>query len=262
LCPAALISEHPRSAEPGVVSFEIRKITGLLWVAAAIVLALGIARELAVYFLGTETFVGDLRHFALDRERNLPTWYGTLTMAAASGLLAILAALSHSHDPRNRLAWSLLAIIFILLSLDEAASFHEALDAVLRDSFQLSGFLTFPWVIIAAPLVLALGVFLIPFLLRLPRRTAVRFFIAGAIFLSGALGLEFIGGYYASIGGWEYLPFKILSAAEECLEITGMTLFVTSLLQHLAKSAPEMQIALHHRRQHREGASSARSGTT
>jgi hypothetical protein len=64
-------------------------------------------------------------------------------------------------------------------------------------------------------LLVALAIYFVPFMLRLPRPTAVRFFIAGAIFVSGAFGMEFIGGYFVSIGGEDYLPYRIASAFEE-----------------------------------------------
>lgn len=236
-----------RPAGPGIVPLDICKIATLLWLATAIVLGLGILREVIVHIIGTETALKDLRHFALDAEHSLPAWYESFTMAAASGLLAIMAALSRHHDPRNRLPWLVLAGAFILMSIDEVVSFHEVSIAPLRNALNLSGFLYFSWVIIAAPVLLALAVFFIPFMLRLPRRTAVRFFVAGAMFVGGAFGLEFVGGYYVSTGGFESLPYKIAAICEECLEISGMTLFVTSVLQHLADTTPMLQIAMHDR---------------
>ena len=236
-----------RPMEPGAVSLDIGRIATLLWLATAIVLGLGIVREIVVHIVGTGTALQDLRHFALDAEHSLPAWYESFTMVAASGLLAIMAALSRGHDPRNRLPWTILAVIFILLSIDEVVSFHEVSITPLRNAFNLTGFLYFSWVIIAAPVLLALAIFFIPFMLRLPRRTAVRFFVAGAMFVGGAFGLEFVGGYYVSTGGFESLPYKIAAICEECLEISGMTLFVTSLLRHLADTAPVLQIAMHDR---------------
>ena len=233
-----------RPTGPGVVALDIGKIATLLWLATAIVLGLGILREVVVHIIGTGTALKDLRHFALDAEHSLPAWYESFLMAAASGLLAIMAALARHRDPRNRLQWMLLAVIFILMSIDEVVSFHEVSIVPLRNAFNLSGFLYFSWVIIAAPVLLALAIFFIPFMLRLPTRTAVRFVAAGTLFVAGAFGMEFVGGYYASIGGMDYLPYKIAAVCEESLEITGMTLFVTSLLQHLADTEPLLQVAI------------------
>jgi len=218
-------------------------VTRLLWVAAAIIIGLGLLREVTLHIIGTETALKDLRHFAFDAEHSLPTWFEALVMAAASALLAILAALSSGRDPENRFHWSLLAVVFLLLSIDEAVAFHETTVAPLRQALNLTtGFLYFSWVIIAAPLLLATGIYFIPFLLRLPRPTAIRFAIAGGLFVAGAFGLEFVGGYLYSKGGFDYPAYEIAATAEECLEIVGVTLFVSSLLRHLSECAPVLQI--------------------
>jgi hypothetical protein len=223
---------------------DLGKIITLLWLATGLVLGLALLREILVTVIGTGTALKDLRHFALDAEHSLPAWYESFLMLACAGLLGVLAALARHDDPRNRLSWMLLAMIFVLMSIDEVVAFHEVSMRPLRETFHLTGIFYFSWVIIAAPLLVALAIYFVPFMLRLPRPTAVRFFTAGAIFVSGAFGMEFIGGYFVSIGGEDYLPYRIASAAEECLEITGMTLFLSSLLQHLGETTPVLQVAM------------------
>jgi hypothetical protein len=234
----------PAATGRDTLRLNTRRITRLFWLATAIVLGLGILREVVLEYIGTDTVLKDLRHFALDAEHSLPTWFESLAMAVAAGLLAILAALSHRHDPVNRWHWTLLAVVFILMSMDEAVAFHEATMAPLRDWLKLGGFLYFSWVILAAPILIALAIFYIPFLMRLPWRTALRFTIAGAMFVGGAFGLEFVGGYLVSVGGWDSLAYKISATCEETLEITGIVLFVTALLRHLAETAPVMRVEL------------------
>lgn len=240
--PTHMIAGAEAPPAPGTLRMNVHRIARLLWLATAIVLGLGILREGVLEIVGTGTVLKDLRHFALDAEHSLPTWFESLIMATASALLAIMAVLSRRHDPQNRWHWTLLALVFILMSMDEAVSFHEATMAPLRETFKLSGFLYFSWVILAAPILIVLAIFYIPFMLRLPRRTALRFAIAGAMFVGGAFGLEFVGGYFVSAGGFESLPYKIAATCEETLEITGMVLFVTSLLRHLADTAPVLRV--------------------
>ena len=114
----------------------------------------------------------------------------------------------------------------------------------LRNAFPLGGIFYFSWVIIATPVVIALGLYFIPFLLRLPRSTAIRMVTAGAVFVGGALGTEFLCGYFASTSGIEALPYMVTAAIQECLESIGMTMFLIALLRHLAKIAPAMAIDL------------------
>jgi hypothetical protein len=84
----------------------------------------------------------------------------------------------------------------------------------------------------------------VPFLLRLPRSTAIRFIIAGAIFVGGALGTELICGYLATNGGLENIAYKTTAAAQECLETLGMMLFVMALLRHIATVAPALRMTV------------------
>lgn len=229
------------------VTVNTRVLAAVLWIATAIILSLGIAREVILHLIGTETVLKDLRHFALDSEHSLPVWYESLLMAAASLMTAALAALARCRGPRDRLPWIVLAVAFIAMSLDESAAFHEATMAPLRKAANLSGALYFSWVLLAAPLLVILGMYFIPFLLRLPRATAARFVLAGALFVGGAFGMEFVGGYYVSIGGYDYLPYKIAATTEEALEAVGMTLFVTSLLAYAADTTPAFSLKLANR---------------
>jgi len=229
--------------QPGVLILDPQALSRAVWWAAAVVVTLGVLREIALPFIGGNTMLKNLRHFAFDSEHSLPAWLETVQMAAASALLAVRAALSHRLDPENRTHWSLLAIVFFALCIDESVSFHEVTMAPLRQTFNLSGYLYFSWVLIAAPLVAAFGAYCIPFLLRLPPQVAVRFVIAGALFVGGAFGLEFVGGRLVSAGGFDQPAYKLVSTLEEILEITGMALFVTSLIQHLAACTPRLTIA-------------------
>ena len=70
----------------GTVRMNVDRIARMLWlIAAAIVLGLGILREVVLQIIGTGTALKDLRHFALDAEHSLPTWFESLSMAVAAG---------------------------------------------------------------------------------------------------------------------------------------------------------------------------------
>ncbi len=235
---------EPRTLAPGALRFDVTRVVSALWLVVTIILTLGIVREFAVHYFGVGTMFKDMRHFALDAERSLPSWYENLSMAAASALLTAIAFLSRRLEPRNRIQWSALAVIFLLMAIDGAVSFHEVTVDPLRNAFHLGGIFYFSWVIIATPVVIALGLYFIPFLLRLPRSTAIRMAIAGSVFVGGALGTEFLCGYFASTSGIEALPYMVTAATQECLESIGMTMFVIALIRHLARIAPFIKIDL------------------
>lgn len=231
-----ILPEVAPATEPAIARLNARTISTLLWSVLAVIVVLATARELYVGYYGTGTALKDLRHFALDSERSLPSWYENLSMAAAAMLLGLIALLARDNDRQNRLHWSALAILFLFLSVDAAVSFHEITVKPLRNGFGLDGIFYYSWVILAAPLTLGVALACIPFLLRIPRRTAAGMFLAGAIFVGGALGTELICGYLASSSGLETPQYKAVAALQEIMEATGLTLFNVTLLGHLAAS--------------------------
>jgi hypothetical protein len=210
-------------------------------VALAIVVVSGVLREAIIAGIGTETVLKDLRHFKLDAERNLASWYESLCMALAAGLLFLHAQIARQKSPADIVPWTILSVVFLLMSMDEAIGFHEISVKPLRNALHLSGVLYYSWVLIAAPVVTLLGLYLVPFLLRLPRATALRFVACGAIFVGAALGTELVCGYFATHGGLETPYYKTTAAAQEILENMGITLFVLSLLRHIGDAAPNMR---------------------
>ena len=233
-----------RRHQSGTVKVDVTLLVRALQAFVAVILGLGILRELVIAGIGTETVLKDLRHFALDAERSLPSWYESISMAASALLLGLIAALSRAVDRENTRHWAILAVIFILMSIDSSVSFHEVSVAPLRQAFQFSGALYFSWVVLATPLVIAVGMYFIPFLLRLPASSSIRFMIAGALFVGGALGTEFLCGYVATTFGMETALYKAVAAGEEILESIGLTLFVIALLRHLGDMVPLIKLDL------------------
>ncbi|HMA13423.1 MAG TPA: hypothetical protein VKP12_01465, partial [Kiloniellaceae bacterium] len=56
---------------------------------------------------------------------------------------------------------------------------------------------------------------------------------SAAVFLSGAIGMEMIGGSVAEVAGIDNLRYRLLSTAEESLEFAGLLLFLLFLLRRL-----------------------------
>ena len=235
-----------RDYAPEVSVSEIRCNVNLLrkglWLVAICVIALGVLREIAVPLIGLDTPLQDLRHFSFDAEHSLPVWYESLVMAIASVLLVVSALLSRHRDRENTKHWIVLAVIFILFSVDEAIAVHEVTITPLREAFGFSGFLYFSWVVIAAPILVLVGGFFVPFLLRLPSRFGMRFALAGIIFVSGAFGLELVGGHFVSAEGFASLSYRVTAVTEECLEIIGLTFFVSELMKLIAMRARSLTL--------------------
>jgi len=154
-------------------------------------------------------------------------------MVASALLLFIIAALARRADSISRPHWIILGILFTLMSLDETVSFHETTMAPLRQMFNLGGALHFSWVIIAVPVLLILALYFLPFLLRLPLRYAIAFAASGFLYVGGALGMEFIGGYFFTTFGATSFQYMLAFLIEESLELIGLTCFLAALFSYL-----------------------------
>lgn len=202
--------------------------------ATACVILLGILREIFIARFGTGTALKDLRPFNLDTEHCLGAWYESSLMLGAALLLYAIGSGEH-RSRRMRRYWFALAVLFVGLSLDESVSMHEILIVPLREYLQTGGALYFAWVIPGTLFVLAAGAWSVPFLLALPRRTAIGLVTAGGLFVGGALGMELVGGYLVSNLGPNSVAYTIAAITEESLEMIGLTVFLGALIGHFAR---------------------------
>ena len=208
------------------------------WVAmtSMIVVALGVVREIVILQIGYDTPLKEIRHIALDSELSLPAFYSALLILSIGlGLLVISRAVRQTQGP-DAGRWAILGVIFCLMALDEAASFHESLMMPLRNAFDLTGILYYSWVIPGALGVGVIGAYFLPFVLRLPRRTAVLFVAAGAAYVGGALGMELVGGALEESIGKQTAAYSVSIVVEEGLEIVGLSLFFYALTDYVGRT--------------------------
>jgi len=122
-----------------------------------------------------------------------------------------------------------LTVIFLLLSVDEAVSFHELLSDILEETFSLSGFSYFVWVVPGTLFVAFVGGLYLHFLWNLPARTRYLMLAAGGIFLCGALGVEAVTARYVESNGFADLTYAGLATVEESLEMGSAVLSLYAL---------------------------------
>jgi hypothetical protein len=83
------------------------------------------------------------------------------------------------------------------------------------------------------------------FFMKLPPKIRWLMGTAGTIYVGGALGMELIEGYYASLhGGQGNMPFAILATIEEACEMTGILVFMYALLLYISTYIQEVKIYL------------------
>jgi len=218
-------------------AFAYKRTITAAWIGCAVVLLFGYGTELYAAMHGMFSVDLQFQLFRLDSEANIPSAFSAGMLFAVAVQMFTASKRERALHLRTALPWSFLGVIFIYLGIDEIFSLHEIfLDSSFLPRFD--AFFHFRWVILGIILVATVATVFFPFLLRLPRITAIRLFIAGAVYVSGALGLEMIGGYLAETFGQRSVPYVIETLLEESLENIGIVLAFRCLILHLAVVLP------------------------
>jgi len=172
--------------------------------------------------------------FYLDGERNVPTAFAVFLLLSSAALLWLVTALERQRGAPV-LHWALLALGFLAMAFDEGWSFHERLNAPVREALgnRDLGIFYYGWVAPALVLVAILGAFFLRFLWRLPARTRWQFLIAGAIYIGGAVGIELIEGRFDEVHGDQNLISGLTATVQESMELGGVIVFIWALLGYL-----------------------------
>lgn len=233
---------QPGTALPEIV-VRARTVTIVLSAMSALIVTLGIAREARDVFTGLPDFLFDSQFFWLDGEANLPTWYSSSLLLLAAALLFVQYRLAKGSGDSRPGGWLLLAIGFLWLSFDETAGFHDALNTALVYAIHTDGLLARPWILVGIPAVAIVGIVLLRFLVGLPARTRWLFMLSGTLYLAAVFALEAVGGVTSGLGR-DTVWYKGTFIAEEALELAALTVFVFSVLEHMARETGSFRLAL------------------
>lgn len=170
--------------------------------------------------------------FSLNTEQTLPAWYTSLLLFGAALLFLLIASAKWLIQARERWLWAGLFAIFTYLSMDEAASIHEIAAEWLQNDFQLTGFWTFGWQLVAAPFLLLFGLVYVGFWWRLPGRTRLHFMLAGMVYVGGAFVIEGVSAArWDELGGVSY-SYLVIASLEEFCEMLGVILLIYGQLTY------------------------------
>lgn len=227
-------------------SIEIRplRVTAILGITVVAVAALGVAGQVVKYETGHTNVFGIVPEFYLDDENNVPTYLASLLLLIAAGLLAVIASVKHRIGDGFKWHWTVLSALFLLMSLDEAASFHERLIRPMRALLGAEGWLHFTWVVPGALFVLLFGLGYLKFLLRLERPFRLLFATAGILYVGAALGIETVGAARADAAGQENLAYALIASTEEVLEMAAVVLFIHVLLVYLSRQVDSVRFRI------------------
>ena len=203
------------------VTFSPHALPRVLLIMALVLLAAHAV--LAIYHYRVEELSWLLLQlFDVDEENNLPTWFSGSLLLTTSAFLWLCARKKRADaDPWFR-QWYALAVGFLLMSIDEVAGIHETINTMIEPT----------WAIAGGIVALVIGLAFVPFLLHLPRGVALLFVLAGAAYIGGAIGMEFVGDPMSS----DTLEYNLTTLVEEGLEMLGVILFLHTLLRYMRGS--------------------------
>jgi len=209
----------------------------LLWIGCLLVLAHGAAMALK-YYAGNDIAFGLVPLFDFYEEGNIPTYASTLNLLLTSGLLFVIARLAREAGHKDVNAWRILAAGFLFMSVDEFADLRQILSkvakAVAGAHFEAVPLLSVAWTVPVALIVVAVAIYMLPFLLRLKKVYMINFALAGAAFVFAAIGFETIeGNHVALTHGVRDVAFMLMVTAEETMEIFSILYFQYFLLRYI-----------------------------
>ena len=137
----------------------------------------------------------------VGEENNIPTWFSSVQLFAIGAVLSTIVVRDASL--KRPMTWTISVVpgLFVLLSLDEVAMFHERLGRWIKASTGVgAGLRTGPWVLVFVPIVALIAaaawIVFLPYL-RGRRDVVVLVVIGFAVFGLSAVGLELVANFPA-----------------------------------------------------------------
>ena len=184
-----------------------------------------------------ETYNLLLDRFNLHVEGTVPAWFSAALLLTIGFTWFQRADLPDVRAAGDTWRYRLLAAAFFYVSCDESIGLHELAIDPIRSAFNLGGALYYAWIVPAVVLLATFALLLWPIVPRMTpalRRSAL---LAGGIYLTGAIGMEMVGGLLRDGGDNTGAAYLLASTVEELLEIIGLLVMVTALTREGAASA-------------------------
>lgn len=167
-------------------------------------------------------------------EMTIPAWFSTCLLWTAAMGLAAIAWRHWSLRLAGAVGWTFLAAVFMYLSIDENVALHEVhFKTIGRSIFTQAQEHTRTWLTAGLSLAALVAAMSVPLLRRIPVPTACTMVLAGAVFLTGAAGFEWIGGVLENQGAalrW----YNLMVCLEESFEMLGVVIFLHAVTSYLA----------------------------
>ena len=212
------------------------------FIIVTVVIALGLFVYVFTKLTGYGDLLGFLRLLDVRGEQSIPAYVSAINLLLASILIFIIYSYEKSNKQNGAGYWLFLSILFLYLSIDESASIHENFENVHRYLVRkelISPILdTHQWLPFGVFFIFAVSIVLLPFVRKLPADTRRYFLIAGCVFITGAVGFEYLGawmrktGFVESRQDWAYLIRRLF---EEGFEMYGVAIFNCALYREILR---------------------------
>ncbi len=238
------------------ITISKKKLFGVLIIIAFLLCLVSITLKATEWRVGTNNtylLYQTALAFNVNREGNIPTWYSSLLLSSVAVVGFIITYAKFQSKARYCFHWGGIALLFLYLSIDEAAALHERLTTPIQESLNVTDYLYFGWVVVGIPVVIVLGVTYLRFILHLPKRTRNLFLLSALSYIGGALVVESISArvWYENDG--TSLLYSSIGTFEEFLEMFGVILFLYSLLDYIENQFGKLQIGMLHQAESTEG---------
>ncbi|MBB5786607.1 hypothetical protein [Jiangella mangrovi] len=178
-------------------------------------------------------------------ERSLASWWTAALLVTCSVAALLAARLARGDgDPRAGRAWVVLAVVFALLSLDEAVSLHERGAEWAGAVFDSGSVLArLGWTLPAAAIIVVSLAALVPAFRAIPSRSRSIIVAGLATSIAGALGMEVVNVLLVDAGA-RYLWRHLVMAIEEAAEMAGVVIALLGVLTTVRVSGTDRGVAL------------------
>ncbi|MCP5099546.1 MAG: hypothetical protein GY943_28665 [Chloroflexi bacterium] len=224
------------------ISFSRKKIIFTLVLITALLTIANLIHQLSWFYWEQDFYYFSWR-LDVGGDKTIPGWFSSTLLLFCAGLIYVTALVEAKNKSRFTRHWKGLAFVFLFLSLDETAAIHEWSGSFLSLS-GFGGFLLYSWVIFGLIFVTVFVFAYLRFFWHLPRSTQIGFFIAGAMFVGGALGLEMLNARIEFQVGAESLLYQAMTGLEELLEMSGLIVLVNSVWRYLEQQVAGFQVNL------------------
>ncbi len=210
-----------------------KKLTRLLGAVIIILVLADIIGQISKIYWDHRSLCGFVGLFDGEQHGGVPHWFKAMLMLIISVTLFFIYLIQKSEQSHFKNHWLFLSLGVFLMNIIQSADIHNALSPCIRSALGAGGWFYFAWVIPGMVIVMVVGLLYLHFFIKLPPRMRFLFFLAGLIYVIGAIGFEMATSYYYVHYGMDNFGYAGLSAIHEALKMVGLVIFIYPLMDFL-----------------------------